>query len=257
MEVAKLEEAGRARKFTVVVLLDEGSVLDLDEGKKERWRIKELLLPLDVQFLPGEHVLIAEHDGGRVTERSRKGDVLWEHRIDMPIVAQRLPDGNTFIGTRSQLVELNRDKKEPVFTYSPPGGELIMRAQKLRNGDIALIQTPAGAANTRYVRLDPKGRELKSFPVNVKTSGGRIDVLPNGHVLVPENSTNRVVEMDGDGKEVWKVDIDRPIMAQRLPNGNTLVTSMNPEIGAVELDHTGKQVWQYKSETRVTRAYRH
>ncbi len=241
----------------MVVLLDKGAVIDLDEGSKQRWRIDELRLPLDVQFLPGDRVLIAEHDGGRVTERNRNGEVLWERKIDMPLVAQRLPNGDTFIATRGQLMVLNREQKV-VFNHFPPVGEMFMRAEKLRNGDIAVVLTSANTGETRFVRLDAKGNELKSFPVNVRTSGGRIDVLPNGHVIVPENSTGRVVELDADGKEVWKIEmLDRPIMALRLANGNTLITSMSESIGAVEFDRTGKQVWQYKSETRVTRALRH
>jgi hypothetical protein len=256
IEIAKLEEAARTRNFTLIVLLDKGAVADLDDGNKTRWQIDELRLPLDAQFLPGERVLIAEHDGGRVSERNRKGEVLWERKIDMPVVAQRLPNGNTFIATRSQLMELDPKKENVVFNHFPNPGELIMRAQKLRNGDIALVVSDGGAA-TRFVRLDPKGREMKSFPVNVRTSGGRIDVLPNGHVIVPENMNGRVVELDADGKTVWEVAIDRPIMALRLTNGNTLVTSMSEAVGAVEFDRAGKQVWQYKSDTRVTRAIRH
>ena len=257
VDVARLEEAARSRNYTMVVLLDKGTVLDLDEGNKERWRVEELRLPLDAQILPGERVLVAEHDGGRVSERNRTGEVLWQHRIDMPLVAQRLQNGNTFIATRTQLIELDRDGKV-VFNHFPPSGELIMRAQKLRNGDIALILTLGGLAETRFVRLDATGRELKTFGVNIRTSGGRIDVLPNGHVIVPENSNNRVVELDGDGKQVWEVkDVDRPVMALRLANGNTLVTSMSETVGAVEYDRAGKQVWQYKADTRVTRAFRH
>ena len=45
-------------------------------------------------------------------------------------------------------------------------------------------------------------------------------------------------------------------MALRLPDGNTLVTSMNPEVGAVELDRAGNEVWSYRAGTRVTRALR-
>jgi hypothetical protein len=45
-------------------------------------------------------------------------------------------------------------------------------------------------------------------------------------------------------------------VATRLPNGNTLVTSMSPQRGAVELDPAGKEVWSYKADSRVTRAYR-
>ncbi len=81
-------------------------------------------------------------------------------------------------------------------------------------------------------------------------------MLPNGHVLVPENGNNRVVEHDANGRVIWEVPIDQPIAALRLPNGNTLVTSMNTDIGAVEIDRTGKTVWQFKATTRVTRALR-
>ena len=102
-----------------------------------------------------------------------------------------------------------------------------------------------------------QGRELKSFPVNVRTSGGRIDVLANGHVIVPENMNGRVVELDADGKVIWEVAVDRPIMALRLASGNTMVTSMNETVGAVEFDRAGKPVWQYKTDTRVTVRLRH
>ncbi len=63
------------------------------------------------------------------------------------------------------------------------------------------------------------------------------------------------MEQDAQGKVVWEVDFSMPIVATRLPNGNTLVTSFNQQ-RAVELDPHGKEVWQYKTETRVTRAWR-
>jgi hypothetical protein len=119
---------------------------------------------------------------------------------------------------------------------------------------------------SEFVQLDPAGRELQSFPVAVATSGGRIDVLPNGRVLVPEKDRNRVAEYDRNGKAVWEVEFPQPVAAVRLPNGNTLVTSFNAENGiplpaarllpAVELDPTGNVVWHYGPQTRVTRAFR-
>ena len=48
---------------------------------------------------------------------------------------------------------------------------------------------------------------------------------------------------------------DRPIAAVRLANGNTLVAFMN-ETRVVELDREGKEVWEHKTDTRVTRAWR-
>jgi hypothetical protein len=255
IDLVELEKAGRTLGFTLVVLLDLRRVVDLDAANRPRWQIEGLGLPLDVQLLPGEQrVLIAEHDGNRVTERNLKGEVKWEHKIEAPLAAQRLPNGHTFIATRTSLVELDKDGKE-VFNYSRPDGGYFMKATKLRNGDIACI-TQMGVP--RFVRLRPKGKDLeevKSFGVDVRTSGGRIEVLPNGNALVPELGNNRVVEYDPDGKTVREFTVEQPIAAVRLPNGHTLVTSMTQH-RAIELDRTGKEVWEFKHATRVTRALR-
>jgi hypothetical protein len=106
-----------------------------------------------------------------------------------------------------------------------------------------------------FVRVSRDGKDLKRFGVEVTTSGGRIDVLPNGNILIPEMTNNRVVECDGEGKVLRSVRVQQPITASYLPNGHLLVTSMN-EMRAIELDREGKEVWDYKRETRVTRAVR-
>ena len=56
-------------------------------------------------------------------------------------------------------------------------------------------------------------------------------------------------------KPVKEFTVSQPIVATRLPNGNTLVTSMN-ENRAVEFDSAGKEVWEYRAKSRVTRVYR-
>jgi hypothetical protein len=66
---------------------------------------------------------------------------------------------------------------------------------------------------------------------------------------------NRVVERDADGKVVRTLPVAEPIAAVYLPNGHLLVTSMSQK-RAVELDRSGKEVWEYKRTTRVTRAVR-
>lgn len=139
-----------------------------------------------------------------------------------------------------------------MFNYNPPNGDVIMKAQKLRNGDIAMV-TQLGA--TRFVLTDAKGKELRTFPVDLGFSGGRIDVLPNGDVLVPEAHNNRVVELDSHGAVVWEAAAEQPIAALRLANGNTLITTFS-EHRAVEMDRDGKEVWDARRDTRVTRAFR-
>jgi hypothetical protein len=248
---AKLEEVANTLGCTLVVLLDAGRVLELDALNRPRLEINNLEYPLDAQLLPGDRVLAAEYNAARVTERDRDGKVLWEFKVPSPLAAQRLANGNTFIATIQRAFEVDRTGTV-VSTFTPPRGEEIMKALKLPNGDLAVV---AKLGTVRYLRFDSSGKELKSFGVDLRTSGGRIDVLPDGHVLVPERAHNRVVEHDADGKVVWEASVEEPVAAVRLPNGNTLVTSMTQN-RAVELDRAGKEVWQYRADTRVTRAFR-
>jgi predicted secreted protein len=257
LSLAKLEEATKSLGYTLVVLLDQGKAVELDGSNRPRWSVEGLDFPLDVQTLPGDRLLSAEHNGDRVTERNVKnGEVVWEYKITHPLVAQRLPGGNTFIASQAGLREVNPAGKT-VWEYAPSEGATIMRAQKLRNGEIAMV-TLLGAS--RFVQLNRDGKtEKRSFLVNLQTSGGRIDVLPNGNVIVPENANNRVIELEPNGpvaKVVWEATVDLPVAAYRLSNGHTMVTSMNPAKGAVELDRAGKEVWGYRTDTRVTRAVR-
>ncbi len=257
---AKLSQATRALGHTLVVLLDLGEVVYLDANNREQWKIGGLSLPLDVQLLRGgQRILVAEHDANRVTERDLKGEIKWEFREEECLAAQRLANGNTFIASRRRLLEVDKDGKE-VFSYTRPEGAAFMKAKKLANGDVACVTTLTGS---RFIRLSPSGkdfREINSFQVFVSTSGGRIDVLPNGHVLVPEMQTNRVVEYDADGREIRALAVEQPVAAVYLPNGHVVATSANMlqrRGRAVEFDRSGKEVWQYKrDDSRVTRALR-
>jgi outer membrane protein assembly factor BamB len=254
VDAARLGEVVKTAGHTLVLLLDDGKAIYLDAANRPLWELDKLQFPLDAQMLSGDRILLAEHQGNRVTERNRQNQVLWEKKVEGPIAAQRLPNGNTFIATRQHLLEIDAKGAE-VFRHERPNGEMIMKAQKLPNGDYACV-TQLGA--TRYVRLNAQGREVKSFVVTLNYSGGRIHVLPNGNVVVPESNNNRVVEHDGNtGRIVWQAAFDQPVAALRLPTGHTLVTSMNPARGAAELDRAGRDVWQFKADTRVTRAFRH
>lgn len=64
----------------------------------------------------------------------------------------------------------------------------------------------------------------------IKDLQGPMDaqVLPNGRVLIAENSANRVTERDLNGKILWEYrPTSNPIACQRLPNGNTFVATYN------------------------------
>jgi hypothetical protein len=252
VDLAKLQERPQLLGYTLVVLLDVGRVMELSADNQTRWQVDNLILPLDAQILPGERLLVAEYNASRVTERDFKGTIYWQKEVTGPLVAQRLANGNTFIATDSQLMEVDRADKQ-IFSFNMPGGERIMKAVKLPNGEIACLTDAS-----RVVRLDTAGKQVHSYSISLGRLlfGGRIYMLPSGRVLIPHNIENKVVEYDARGKAVWEVSVEQPVAAVRLPNGNTLVTTMLPQRGAVEFDRNGHEVWSYRTSTRVTRALR-
>jgi hypothetical protein len=85
--------------------------------------------------------------------------------------------------------------------------------------------------------------------------------LGPGAVLVADSENDRVVELhrteDGDWEPVWVlreaggIELDWPRDADRLPNGNTLITdSLNTRV--VEVDADGDVVWSISTDERVT-----
>src|SRR5262249_3912360 len=101
-----------------------------------------------------------------------------------------------------------------------------------------------------------RGKEGTSFQARVHTSGGRVDVQPDGRVLIPQLHNDQVLEYDANGRQLRRIPFDSPIAALRLPSGHLLITSMESKL-AVQLDAAGKLVWEYGQDTRVTRALRY
>jgi hypothetical protein len=252
VDLAELGKGPRLIDHTIVVLLDEGQIVELNKAKEIVWKLDNIVFPLDVQFLSNGNVLVAEYHAGRVTERDTSNKIHWSQQVTGPLMAQRLADGRTFIATDTQWFEYDREGRE-LSSFTMPGGERFMKVAKMANGEVVAL-----TSDSRVVRMNEKGKEVGSFTVNLqmKLFGGRLYMQPDGRVLVPHNAENKVVEYDAQGREVWSVTVPRPVAAVRLPNGNTLVTSMQADIGAVEFDRDGNEKWSYQASTRVTRAIR-
>jgi outer membrane protein assembly factor BamB len=88
-------------------------------------------------------------------------------------------------------------------------------------------------------------------------------LLENGHLLLFDNTGagehSRVLELDPrSGEVVWSYEQSEPPVffslccgtAQRLPNGNTLVTETQRG-RAFEVDPLGRLVWEYRTPHRV------
>ncbi len=251
VDLAVVEGLRRPLGYTVIAQLSsggDGRVQEVDQAGKTRWQIDNVQYPIDVQAIDSERVLIAEYSGRRVTERNHKGAVLWQTEVaGMPVSARRLANGNTFIATRSRAYEVDRAGTE---TWAVETAQTLVAACPLRDGGFALVSSTG-----EYQRLDRKGEVVKSFRVGAfrrSTLGMHIQVLPNGHVLVPLYTANCVVEYDGDGKQVWSAQAYRPTCVQRLPNGHTLLSSRMTNV-VVEVDRKGREVWNYSCDGRAMR----
>ncbi|MGE3808600.1 MAG: HEAT repeat domain-containing protein [Gemmataceae bacterium] len=247
IDLAKLDDGRTQLGYTLLVLPTNGKVVEIGRDGKQRWAVTGLQHPFDAQFLPGNRVLVAEYLGSRVTERNMKGEVVWQTAANRPISCQRLPNGNTFIACRNQLIEVDRSGKE---LYKITRGYDILSAQKLRNGEIACLVN-----SQRLLRLDTKGKELKAISVGPVSGYVQFDMLPDGGVVVPQQGLNKVVEYDADGKERWHVNVNSPFSAEKLPGGRVLVTNMN-QGKVMEVDRSGKVIWEQSSGGASWRARR-
>jgi HEAT repeat protein len=242
VDLARTNGVARLLGYTIIAQYDnrgQSDIYEVDKKGKVRWRISNLSYAFNFQILRGKRLLIPEYQGGRVTERDFKGKVHWEYKVYSPISCQRLRNGNTFIASRNGVVEIDRNKKQ-VYKISRPNYD-VMAAHKLRNGHIYLL-TNSGS----LIHMDAKRKEIKSFNVGSVSYYGSMDVLRNGHVLIPEYNSSQVREYDQNGKVVWKAAcMQWPNSAVRLPNGHTLVASQSVQ-QVWELDRNGKKVWEYK-----------
>jgi outer membrane protein assembly factor BamB len=250
----RMELGDRQLGLTLLVELERdqgnsGRVLEVDRAGRVLWRIDKLTYPIDAQVIGPDRVLIAEYCGSRLTECNFKGEVLWQRPARaIYLGARRLPNGNTFLVLRNELLEIDRAGRE---VRSVKHGD-VAAATPLSDGRIALA-TAAG----KFVLLDAKGQEVRSFRLGgrLQPTGATLEVLPNGHVLVPLTSAGKVVECDGEGKTVWEAPFPTPTSARRLPGGNTLIASREAGLVA-EIDRTGKEVWRYQPDGRPLRASR-
>jgi HEAT repeat protein len=235
--------------YTLICMPNNGQVMELGTDGKIRWQLTGLQNPMDVQVLSGNRILIAEYSASQVTERNTKNEILWRKQVNYPMSAQRLANGNTFIVSRNQMIEVDRKGKE-VSTINRNQHD-IMAAHKLRDGQIAMV-----SSNGNFLRLDAAGKELKNFLIPNGAGSNYIDFTAKGTVIVPIQWNNMIYEYDADGKQIWDAGVQQPIGAYRLPNGNTVVSTQSWPAKVYEMDKTGKVIWEHQTPTYPGRVKR-
>jgi hypothetical protein len=222
--------------------------------------------------LPSGNLLLAVTKGkafphGGIVELTREGKVVfsWNGTQEEVNSAQDVGDGRivtTEAGARPRLLEIDR-RGEPKVEFglqcqSANAHMETRMSRKLANGNYLVPHlldkavreyTPAGKVVWEYkTPAEPK----EAWPFTAIR-------LANGNTLVACTHGLMVIEVDKDGKEVWRLtnqDLPTPLLkdpcgVQRLANGNTVITSYGAgkadEVKLLEVTPAKKLVWTYKS----------
>ena len=167
VDLAKLSQAQPMLGYTLLIVFSGGTarLSELGQDCKPRWQFGGLNNGVDARILPGNRVLVSSQGEPRITERNFKGEILWEKPLqEGAVLAQRLPNGNTFIVTMSRLVEMEASGKI-VFTWT--GARGIRAGYKYRDGTIGVF-----TGDGKYLRLDSSGKELKRLNLTVVNHNG-------------------------------------------------------------------------------------
>jgi len=261
--MAPVLTAAPADGITHSFLATGGETYIRDGAGKVVWRYPHA--SRDGWVLPNGNVLLAlskgkSYPGGAAVEVTRGGKVVFEFKGTQSEVNTVQPVGNdrvllTEAGDRPRLLEVNRDgtvATEVPLTAQTRDHHLQTRmARKLPTGNYLVPQLL-----DKVVReYDPKGKVV--WEVKTPDMPFTAVRLPDGHTLIGCTLGNLVIEVDAAGKEVWRVSNDdlpgRPINdacgVQRLPNGNTVITSHHAKGGEVKLTEVTRDkkiVWTFR-----------
>lgn len=228
----------------------------------------------DGYVLPNGNVLIAWNDV--VRELTRDGKVVFEY-TKSPANAEigtceRLDSGNTLItelGGNPRLIEVTRDGRIAVELKLQPETEnahmQTRMARKLSSGTYLVPHLLA----FKVKEYDSEGKVLLEFRTDSDDLGGRAAEnwpftairLDNGHTLINLTHGNKTIEVDAEGKVVWKISNEDfpekpfadPCGGQRLPNGNTVIASYG-STGAIKIFEVTQDksiVWTYQGPHRA------
>jgi len=182
--------------------------------------------------------LAIDYSTSEVVEYDAAGKETSRHNVGgNPLSVQRLENGRTLLALSSaeKVVEIDRGGK---IVWEVKLSGLPSSALRLPSGETLVSLQSVG----QIVTIDRDGKVLSKIEGLGKPH--TIQKLDSGNILVCDFDKG-INEYDSRGKLVWtlKGTATNPAQAQRLPNGNTLVSANE---GLMEFDPTGKIVHHFK-----------
>lgn len=183
---------------------------------------------------------------GRIVVFAPDFSVKWEHPAGNVHEVHRLKNGN-YLFADGKVIEVTPDKKI-VFQYAPPEGEKegSFTCQRLENGNTLIGENFSGIVK----EIAPDGSIAFELQTRFKTDNKHhrmrwVRKLTGGNYLVCHSGDHVVREYAPNGNTVWEYQAPNlAFAAQRLKNGNTLVSSLGQ---IAEIDPEGETVWEFKN----------
>ncbi|MEN9361653.1 MAG: hypothetical protein RL095_3188 [Verrucomicrobiota bacterium] len=237
------------------------------------WRSK--LNTREGWVLADGHILLAVtrgqpgFPGGGVVEMTRDGKTVWEYKGAQDEVnsCQKTPEGNyvlTEAGPKPRLLEIDPAGKVLVeFPLACQKGNAHMQTRMARKAADGTYWVPH-LLDFAIKHYDVRGQVLGQIDTSVPGDAKRQQhawpftavLLPNGHLLTSLTHGHSIAEFDAQGRKVWEVSnaelggiIKDACALQRLPDGNTVVTSYaagKGEVNLWEVTRDKKLVWSWK-----------
>jgi hypothetical protein len=207
--------------------------------------------------------LLASYSGGVRELDCATGAITWQYTAPPGVEihsCQPLPDDRVLIcecGSK-RLIEINRDQSiahEIHLASTQPTHKQFRLARKTPTGTYLV----AFGSDAIVRELDLAGNVLNTFPLPPKKNGGVHGGfrLPNGNTLVTGGYGVQVCEFDQTAHIVWTLTpSDLPPnfklhyigTAQRLPNGDTVLSNFQGEPAVFEVTPDKRVVWQYHND---------
>jgi len=238
----------------------------INEKSEVVWQVNES--SRDGSVLTNGNILFSANNVAKEMTRDMK--VVWRYALAKPNkelgTARRLANGNTLVverGPKPRLLEITKDGNIAVEVPLKPetdNGHMQTRmARKLPNGNYIVPHLLA----FKVKEYKPDGTVVNEIKTDLAELGGRAAEnwpftairLANGNTVVNLTHGNKTVEFNAKGKVVWRVDNSHvagrfadPCGGQRLPNGNTVISSyhqQNPaKVRIFEVNRKKEVVWE-------------
>ena len=250
-------------KITHAFLVTGGETYVQDGDGKVVWSFPKSTR--DGWVLPSVKYLLAlskSNDGGAVVEVTPEGKIVFEFKGTQSEVntVQPLANGNILLteaGDKPRLLEVTRAGKiavdVPLQAQTKDHHLQSRMARKLANGNYLVPQLL-----DKVVReYQPDGKIVWEVATpNWPFTAIRLD---DGNTLINCTIGNLTIEVDKEGQTVWQVSnedltskpFDDACGAQRLPNGNTVITAYHAKPGQTKLFEVNRQkqiVWTYTDQ---------